>query len=48
MGKALNLPTISPKLERIAELAKADSKLILNSFSLWVAKLCVQFCEDLN
>ena len=26
MGKAQNLPTVSPKLERIAELAKADSE----------------------
>ena len=31
MGKALNLPTISPKLERIAELAKADSELQFTS-----------------
>jgi len=27
MGKTQNLPTISPKLKRIAELAKSDSKL---------------------
>ena len=27
MGKTQNLPTISPKLERIAELAKTDSEL---------------------
>jgi len=33
MGKALNLPTISPKLERIAELAKADSELQFTSLA---------------
>ncbi len=33
MGKALNLPTISPKLERIAELAKADSELQFTSIA---------------
>ena len=31
MGKAQNLPTISPKLERIAELARADSELQFTS-----------------
>ena len=33
MGKAQNLPTISPKLERIAELAKADSELQFTSIA---------------
>ena len=33
MGKAQNLPTISPKLERIAELAKADSVLQFTSIA---------------
>jgi group II intron reverse transcriptase/maturase len=33
MGKAQNLPTISPKLERIAELAKADSELQFTSMA---------------
>lgn len=31
MGKAQNLPTISPKLKRIAELARADSELQFTS-----------------
>jgi RNA-directed DNA polymerase len=33
MGEAQNLPTISPKLERIAELAKADSELQFTSIA---------------
>ena len=33
MGKAQNLPTISPKLERIAELAKADSVVQFTSIA---------------
>ena len=33
MGKAPNLPTISPQLERIAELAKADSELRFTSIA---------------
>lgn len=42
MGKAQNLPTISPKLKRIAELAKADSELQFTSIAHLLNKEMLQ------